>query len=84
MSNLRTGGEVIADHLGVSDRTVEMHIQAVRVKLRVSSLLQAALVYDRSKGGARGCDVGRFQYTGCLTPPWKGRKTGQIILSYVR
>jgi hypothetical protein len=30
-----------------------MHIQAVRVKLRVSSLLQAALVYDRSKGGAR-------------------------------
>jgi len=43
--------KVIADHLGVSDRTVEMHIQAVRVKLRVSSLLQAALAYDRAKGG---------------------------------
>jgi DNA-binding NarL/FixJ family response regulator len=63
--------KVIADHLGVSDRTVEMHIQAVRVKLRVPSLLQAALAYDRAKAG-RCIPASTRSPTGCASISGEG------------
>jgi DNA-binding CsgD family transcriptional regulator len=43
--------KLIARNLGITERTTEIHIQTIRLKLGASSITQAALIYDRSKRG---------------------------------
>jgi DNA-binding NarL/FixJ family response regulator len=43
--------KLIARKLGTAERTIECHIQTIRLKLGASSITQAALIYDRSKRG---------------------------------
>jgi DNA-binding CsgD family transcriptional regulator len=44
--------KLIAHKLGISEGTTENYIKTIRLKLGASSITQAALIYDRSKGAA--------------------------------